>query len=59
LRGGGEALPWRTVERFIHWRGGTGVEVEMVCARTRARKARKRGTGMGTGKPDASARSTP
>ena len=49
-------MPWRTVERLIHWRGGTEVEVEMVCART---TARKRGMGMGTGKPDASARSTP
>ena len=52
-------MPWRTVERLIHWRGGTEVEVEMVCARTTARTARKRGMGMGTGKPDASARSTP
>ena len=47
------------MERLIHWRGGTEVEVEMVCARTTARTARKRGMGMGTGKPDASARSTP
>jgi hypothetical protein len=47
LRGGGCALPCSTPERLSHWRGGTGVDVEMVCAWASAtRSTRKRRVGM-------------
>jgi len=32
LNGGGEVAPLSRGERLIHWRGGTGVFVEIVCA---------------------------